>query len=157
MEEEQEPDSLEAEVLDSQIVMVVEDMCGQVVDTVEDKQAVDTILEGHMKMEEVEVDTEPGRIGRIGRREEQKLEEADRNFLESEGQGEEEEEQALEDHSLSAQEEDNEVGMVVLEAGTKGEEAVVRTRLEVAPVLVEDRDHLDPKHLQEEEGKMMVG
>lgn len=156
MEEEQELDSLEAEVLDSQIVMVEEDMCGQVVDKMEDKQAVDTILEGHMKME-VEVDTEPGRIGRIGRREEQKLEEADRNFLESEGQGEEEEEQALEDHSLSSQEEDNEVGMIVLEAGTKGEEAVVRKRLEVAPVLVEDRDHLDPKHLQEEGGKMMVG
>lgn len=154
MEEEQELDSLGAEVLDSQIVMVEEDMCGQVVDKMEDKQAVDTILEGHMKMEEVEVDTEPGRIGR---REEQKLEEADRKFLESEGQGEEEEEQALEDHSLSSQEEDNEVGMVVLEAGTKGEEAVVRTRLEVEPVLVEDRDHLDPKHLQEEGGRMMAG
>lgn len=116
---------------------------------------VDTILEGHTKMEEVEeADTEPGHIVRIDHREVQKLEEAGRNFhcLGTEG----EEEQALEDHKLSLQEEDKEVDMVVLEAGTKGE-AVVRTRLEVAPVLVEERDHLDPKHLQEEGGRMMAG
>lgn len=152
--EEQELDSPGAEVLDSQIVMAEEDMCGQVVDKMEDKQAVHTILEGHMKMEEVEADTEPDHIARIDHREERKLEEAGRNFhcLGREG----EEEQALEDHSLNSQEEDKEVDMVVHEAGTNGE-AVVRTHLEVAPVLVEDRDHLDPKHLQEEGGKMMTG
>lgn len=128
-------------------------MCGQVVDKMEDKQAVDTILEGHMKMEEVEADTEPDHIARTDHREVQKLEEADHNFH---CLGGEEEEQALEDHSLSSQEEEKEVDMAVLEAGMKGE-AVVHMRLEVAPVLEEDRGHLDPKHLQEEEGNMMAG
>lgn len=135
-------------------------MRGRVVDKTEGKQVVDTILGGHMTVEEVEADTEPDHIGRIEHREEQKVEEVDRNLhcLERKGQGEGEgeEDQALEDHSLSSQEEDKAVGMVVLEAGTKWE-AVGRTRLKVVPVLVEDRDHLDPKHLQAEEGNMMAG
>lgn len=94
------------------------DTCGRVVDKTEGKQVVDTILEGHMTVEEVEADTEPDYIGRIDHTEEQRVEEVDRNLhcLERTGQGEEEE-QALEDHSLSSQEEDKEVDKVVLEAG----------------------------------------
>lgn len=107
-------------------------------------------LEERTRMEEVEVGREPGRIGHIDRKKEQKLVEAGRNLHWQE----QEEAEGLVDRTLCSQE-DKEAGMVVFEAG-RAVEAVDRTRLEVAPAPEEDRDHLGPKRLQEEEEDNML-